>query len=213
MGLQQPVEGEPLLRLEAQRIFVEAESGNEFLQALSDDRRVVGFETQIYRLDGTKLWVALSAQLITDETDTPLHIEASIIDITERKLREQAEQAKRLAESATETKSQFLANMSHEIRTPMNAIVGYTELALRTRLDDKQSTYLNTIKNSSNHLLRVINDILDISRVESGKLELQKVPFQMRDIFNDVKNLFSLENDPIYLFTVLKNLNLRLQNN
>ncbi len=193
IGLKQPVDGQALFRLEPREIFVDEDAGRQFLKTLFDDQRVVGFEAQIYRTDRTKLWVALSAQLITDEDSSPQHIEASIIDITERKLREQAEQAKRLAESATETKSQFLANMSHEIRTPMNAIIGYTELALLTPLSEKQSTYLKTIKNSSSHLLRVVNDILDISKVESGKLELQRVPFQLQDVFSDVNNLFSLE--------------------
>ncbi|MDZ7686209.1 MAG: histidine kinase dimerization/phospho-acceptor domain-containing protein [Gammaproteobacteria bacterium] len=83
--------------------------------------------------------------------------------------------------------------MSHEIRTPMNAITGYTDLALRTNLSEQQKSYLDTIKNSSNHLLRVVNDILDLSKVESGKLELQHVPFKLEDIFLDLQNLFGLE--------------------
>ena len=114
-------------------------------------------------------------------------------NITETKRRERAEQEKRLAEAAAETKTQFLANMSHEIRTPMNAIIGYTDLALNTPLDDAQSTYLKTIKSSSDHLLRVINDILDISKIESGKLDLQKTPFRLHDIFDDIESLFKLE--------------------
>ncbi|MFP6807954.1 MAG: ATP-binding protein [Pseudomonadales bacterium] len=103
-----------------------------------------------------------------------------------------AEQARVIAESATETKSQFLANMSHEIRTPMNAIVGYTNLALETTLTSEQQNYLQTIRNSSNHLLWIVNDILDLSRVESGKLELQKSVFYLRDLLKDLSNLFSL---------------------
>ena len=97
-----------------------------------------------------------------------------------------------MAEAATETKSQYLATMSHEIRIPMNAIVGYTNLALETVLSEEQSDYLNTIKNSSNHLLRVVNDILDLSKVESGKLELQMVPFDLAVVIKEIKNLFSL---------------------
>ena len=188
---------DPILNTERQlnlsSIFADHEALREFLDTLFTEKIVVGFETQIYRNDRTKLWVAISAKMLPDEHKATEHVEASIIDITERKLREQAEQAKRLAEAATDTKSQFLANMSHEIRTPMNAIIGFTELALDTPLNKRQSEYLTTIRNSSNHLLRVINDILDISKVESGKLTLQKTPFKISAVITDALNLFRLE--------------------
>jgi len=193
MGYRPPGSGKPPQKLDFQKIFVEDLQMQEFVKTLSEQKRVVGFEAQVYKVDRTKLWVSLSAQLIEDENGNPEHIEASFTDITERKRRERAEQEKRLAEAAAETKTQFLANMSHEIRTPMNAIIGYTDLALNTPLDDAQSTYLKTIKSSSDHLLRVINDILDISKIESGKLDLQKTPFRLHDIFDDIESLFKLE--------------------
>jgi PAS domain S-box-containing protein len=170
--------------------FVEEATQKNFITTIANGKSVVGFETKIRRLDKVEIWVVLSAHLVLDDAAKPLHIEGSIIDITERKKRVEAEQEKRLAVAATETKSQFLANMSHEIRTPMNAIIGYTNLALTTKLDSKQKQYLSTINSASNHLLRVVNDILDISRVESGNLELQEVAFRISDIFADVKNLF-----------------------
>lgn len=154
--------------------------------------RVVGFETQLFKNDSSTVWVSLSAQMVYDNDTAESHVEGSIIDISERSLREEAVKARIIAESATETKSQFLANMSHEIRTPMNAIIGYTDLALQTNLTPEQDNYLKTIKNSSKHLLRVVNDILDISKVESGKLELQKSVFRLKDLFTDLKNLFTL---------------------
>ncbi|XOV89370.1 MAG: AAA family ATPase [Pseudomonadota bacterium] len=172
---------------------VNPEDAEHVRALLNQEQRVIGYELLIRRNDESTIWVALSAQVFTGDNDDDFRVEGSIIDITERKLREEAEQATRLARAATETKSQFLANMSHEIRTPMNAIVGYTNLALKTPLSEQQASYLETIRNSSNHLLRVVNDILDLSRVESGKLELQHTPFRLRDIVTDLHNLFDLE--------------------
>ena len=164
-----------------------------FQEQIRRSGQALGFETEVQRSDDSVVWVSMSAKLITDEAGLPDHIEGSVVDITERKLREEAEGAKRLAEAATATKSEFLANMSHEIRTPMNAIIGYTDLALQTALTDQQSDYLGTIRKSTNHLLRVVNDILDLSKVEAGKLELKPLDFTLRDIIEDVHNLFALD--------------------
>lgn len=114
-----------------------------------------------------------------------------LIDITRLKIIEnELRQAKNLAEQATKAKSQFLANMSHEIRTPLNAIMGLTDIVLMTELTDEQRHYLSTVKNSSQTLLQIINDILDLAKVEAGKIELDEHQFSLRELIQTLKDMF-----------------------
>ncbi len=172
--------------------FVNPAEFDEFKRRLAQSGRVTDFEAQVIDQNGRQTWIGLSGQISEDPASGEPRLEGAVVDISERKLREEADQARLIAEAATATKSQFLANMSHEIRTPMNAIIGYTNLTLDTDLNDQQLEYLETIRNASNHLLRVVNDILDLSRVESGKLELEESPFNLATVFEDVRNLFNL---------------------
>ena len=109
--------------------------------------------------------------------------------------KEQAESARRSAELADRAKSTFLANMSHEIRTPMNAILGYSNLLMKSITGKKEKEYLEIVQNSGRNLLALINDILDLSKIESGKLNLVYKPIDPHRIFNEIKYIFKIKTE------------------
>lgn len=135
-------------------------------------------------------YVLATKMPILDAEGDPLYLLSVSEDITEVKRKEEElRTALNLAEEATIAKSQFLANMSHEIRTPMNAIIGMAYLALKTDLNAKQSDYISKIHNAGTSLLGIINEILDFSKVESGRLELENIHFQLPDVIGNVVDL------------------------
>ena len=110
---------------------------------------------------------------------------------TKWNLARQAHQRLQAAEAANVAKSRFLANMSHEVRTPMNGILGMSELLMQTPLNDKQRRYVHNLQKSGQTLIQIINDILDISKIEAGKLKLEQIAFDLRQLVTEAQELFS----------------------
>jgi hypothetical protein len=109
--------------------------------------------------------------------------------------RDEALKEKEQARTSERFKQQFLANMSHEIRTPMNSVIGITNLLLRSQLDDQQSRYVSMIQAASEQLMAIINDILDISKIEAGKMQFEKISFHPAQVLTNVKNILQMKAD------------------
>ncbi len=145
-----------------------------------------------YRKDGKFFWNDLKLAPIENANGEVTHYVGIQADVTESVERERAlKKAKKEADSANLAKSEFLANMSHEIRTPMNGVIGMLSLLRETKLDFEQQEFVETVMQSGEALLSIVNDILDYSKIESGCLDLECEPFDLTDCVDDVLHLFS----------------------
>lgn len=141
-----------------------------------------------YRFKAKDEWIWLEAHAMVAETDSNgrvMRLMGTQSNITHRKqIEEKAAQARSLAEQASRAKSEFLANISHEIRTPLNAIMGLNQLLLGTQQDEEHRQWLHLMDDSSRVLLNLLNDVLDFSRIEAGKLQLEQVSFPLKPLFD-----------------------------
>ncbi|AEI48656.1 PAS domain S-box protein [Runella slithyformis] len=195
---------EELIGQIASDLFLPEEFRNVFneQQSIRIEGRATSYEIQMVKKDGSRIWVIVSGAPIMDEYGEIVGSMGIHYDISARKLLEQElALAKEVAEEARQAEKQFLANMSHEIRTPLNAIIGMTHLLFDTRPNKQQYEYLDILKSSADFLHSLISDLLDMAKIEAGRIEVQSHPFDLVGLLRTTQRVFQikLENRPIEL--------------
>src|SRR5271170_7905650 len=178
--------------------FTEPQKAREVYQEVFAKGSIADSPLTLRHKDGKLTDVLFNGSVYKDDRGNILGVVVVARDITDQKIIENelieaksnAEKATQIAEDAVKAKQQFLSNMSHEIRTPMNAIIGFTKVVLKTTLDSKQKEYLTAIKMSGDALIVLINDILDLAKVDAGKMTFEQTPFKMALSISAMLHLF-----------------------
>ena len=163
---------------------------NDLLDGRADDYQM---EKRYIHKDGHLIWILLSVSIVRNDSGEPVEFVAQVLDITEKHEAEKVLiEARRQAEAADRAKSEFLANMSHEIRTPMNAILGLSHIVGKTRLSPEQRDYVGKIETAGRSLLGILNDILDYSKIEANRLDLETIDFDLGAVIEDLSVIMSV---------------------
>jgi PAS domain S-box-containing protein len=173
--------------------FTDPERAEAGIKLVLGEKKVTDYELTARARDGKQTVVSYNATTFYDRGRTLQGVFAAARDVTERKRVEaELQQAKAAAESASQTKSDFLASMSHEIRTPLNAIIGIADLLAKTPLSPEQDKYVQIFRRAGDNLLHLIDDILDLSKVESSQLELERTGFLLNDLLEKVTEIVAV---------------------
>ncbi|MGZ4048555.1 MAG: ATP-binding protein, partial [Bacteroidia bacterium] len=206
------IEREKLIGSDFLDYFTEPEKAREGYQEVFAKGSVADFPLTLCRTDGKLTDVLFNGSVYKDDRGNVVGVVVVARDVTDQKriatelleakifaelateiaeeAKSKAESATTIAENAVKAKQQFLSNMSHEIRTPMNAIIGFTKVVLKTELTAKQKEYLTAIKISGDALIVLINDILDLAKVDAGKMTFEQIPFKMASSISAMLHLF-----------------------
>ena len=199
------------------QLYTEPSRRAEFIRLVQSEGSVADFESQVRRKDGQTIWISETARAVRGPDGAVAYYEGTVQDITERKRAHEAleirvkertadlarandalvseiavrKRAEDAAASASRAKSAFLAHMSHEIRTPLNAILGYAQILRRDRtIQPRQREAIETIASSGNHLFNLIDEVLDLSKIEAGRMELQCADFDLIDLIARMEGMF-----------------------
>jgi PAS domain S-box-containing protein len=182
---------ETLRAMDAKDLYVDPAVRQEWIGALEKEGVVSGFESQLRRRDGSLIWVAASARIVQDSSSGVSYLEGAAEDITERKQVQEAIMQAREADRANQAKSEFLSRMSHELRTPLNAILGFGQLLEMDSITSRQHEYVEDILKGGRHLLELINEVLDIARIEAGRMAISPEPVSVQQVVQESLSLIA----------------------
>ncbi|MBC8192736.1 MAG: PAS domain S-box protein [Candidatus Marinimicrobia bacterium] len=161
-----------------------------YYQQFKERKLETALEFPIITKSGEEKWVEQLASLLIDDEKRAIGFQSIVYDVSERKkVEKELFMAKQLAEEASQLKSEFLANMSHELRTPLNSVIGFSNVLLKKNekiLDEKDKNYLHRILANGKHLLELINSVLDLSKIEAGRIELEVVDISLNNLITDI---------------------------
>ena len=170
------------------KYYVDPEDQHRAFAEIQRSGGLRNFETQMWHKEGYPVSLLVNARVVSGGK---LATEGIARDVTEiRQMQDDLRQAKDTAEAALEAKTQFLANMSHELRTPMNGIIGMIDLLDQTVDTEEQIDYVDTLRKSSDALLTILNDILDLSKIQAGKLQIHETPIELQAVMERIRALF-----------------------
>ncbi|MEG4089211.1 PAS domain S-box protein [Microcoleus sp. Pol12B4] len=177
------------------QLYVKPNRRDEFAALMTEYGILSNFESEIYRKDGSIIWISENCRAVCDEAGNLLYYEGFIKDITDNKQAEiKMQQAKEAAEAANKAKSTFLANMSHELRSPLNAVIGFAQVLIRSQtLSQENQENVGIILRSGEHLLALINQVLDLSKIEAGRTTLNAKSFDLYQLIDDLEDMFALK--------------------